>query len=288
MPKILSNDQQGQLERDGHTDAVDILTGEEVGRYRASLERFERNHPEHVAKLESKSEILAPWIVEIAETPRLLDLFEDLFGPNLMIRNMAWRMKKPDGRTFAGWHQDTAAYGANEMTPKYYLGALALSDCGPDDGCIQVIPGSHKGPTLPHQDRDDTASILARGQEITVSFDKSRIAPLALKPGQFALFDPAIIHSSGVNSGQDRRIILLISMIPTFARSITAKPSAMLVRGIDEFHNFAQEPRPEAEGSPEAIAAGERLIRSKAKAVYAKSSVAPKAGYGGARSLLVD
>ncbi len=53
---------------------------------------------------------------------------------------MAWRVKKADGETFAGWHQDSY-YGS---AVPVVLGALALSECGSRQGCLRGIPGSHK------------------------------------------------------------------------------------------------------------------------------------------------
>src|SRR5690349_23358726 len=89
MPKILSAADIEQFERDGFTRPVQVLAPDEVKRYRAKLESFEARYPEHVKKLKSKSHLLAPWIMEIAEHQRILDVFEDLLGPNILCWSMA-------------------------------------------------------------------------------------------------------------------------------------------------------------------------------------------------------
>jgi len=280
MPKVLSREDVEQFEREGHTRAIPVLSPEEVAHYRGCLEGFERRHPEHMKKLKSKSHLLCPWVMEIAEHRRILDVFEDLIGPNILCWSMAWRIKKPDGQTFAGWHQDTA-YGG--VKPLLAFGALALSDCGSREGCLRVIPGSHKWGTLPHTDTEDPLSILARGQYITSDFDKSTIVDLSLRPGEMVVINNAIVHCSGANNGTDRRIMLLVEMMPTEAYHVNMRDSAVLVRGVDTYHHFDVDPRPDAEFSPTAQANWKTAIDRRAKIIFAGSHLAPSEAYGGTR-----
>jgi len=280
MTKILSPADVAQFERDGFTRPIQVLTSEEVKRFRSRLEGFEQRYPEHVKKLKSKSHLLCPWVVEIAEHPRILDVFEDLVGPNILCWSMAWRIKRPDGETFAGWHQDTA-YGG--VKPLLAFGALALSECGAQAGCLRVVPGSHKWDVLPHADTEDPKSILARGQYITVDFDKSNVVDLALRPGEMTVINNAIVHCSGPNMSSDRRIMLLVEMMSTEAYHVNMRDSAMLVRGVDAHHNFDVDPRPDGEFSPTAQANWKRAIDRRAKIIFAGSHLAPSEAYGGTR-----
>jgi non-heme Fe2+,alpha-ketoglutarate-dependent halogenase len=280
MPKVLSEEQIAQFERDGFLPAVPVLTAEEVRYFRGRLESFEERYPEHVKKLKSKSHLLCPWVVELAEHPRILDVFEDLIGPDILCWSMAWRVKKPDGKTFAGWHQDSVYL---PVDPILIFGPLALSQCGPDAGCLRVIPGSHKWGKLPHADTEDPDSILARGQYITAEFDASTAVDLALRPGEMALINNAIVHCSGPNTSNDRRIMVLVEMTPTKARHPGHRESAMLVRGRDTHHHFDEDPRPDAEFSPAAQAAWKRVIDIRGKHIFAGSHLAPSEAYGGVR-----
>ncbi|HLI13849.1 MAG TPA: phytanoyl-CoA dioxygenase family protein [Alphaproteobacteria bacterium] len=280
MPKVLSQEQIERFERDGFLPGIPVLTPEEVRYFRGRLESFERRYPEHVKKLKSKSHLLCPWVVELAEHPRILDVFEDLIGPNILCWSMAWRVKRPDGKTFAGWHQDSVYF---RVDPILIFGPLALSDCGPEAGCLRVIPGSHKWGSLPHEDTEDPDSILARGQYITADFDKSKAVDLALRPGEMALINNTIVHCSGPNTSRDRRIMVLVEMVPTNARHDGFRDSAMLVRGVDTYHNFDEDPRPQEEFSPEAQAAWKRVIDVRAKLIFGNSRLAPSEAYGGVR-----
>src|SRR5579883_2056666 len=138
MPKALSEAQIAHFHREGFLPAVPVLSAEEVARYRKRLEHFEATWPEHRIKLKSKSHLLCPWVDEIAHHPGILDVFEDLLGPDLLCWTMAFRIKNPDRKTFAGWHQDTVY---SRVKPLVVFGALALAECTPEHGCLQAIPG---------------------------------------------------------------------------------------------------------------------------------------------------
>jgi len=140
MPKVLTESQVHEFEQQGFLSPVRAMSTERAAAYRARFESLETRFPGDIKKMKTKSHLLCPWVLDIAEDPHVLDIFEDLIGPNLRCWSMAWRVKKADGETFAGWHQDSA-YGA---ALPVVLGALALSDCGTNNGCLRGIPGSHK------------------------------------------------------------------------------------------------------------------------------------------------
>src|SRR4026207_374866 len=110
MPKVLTQAQIETFERDGCLSPVRAMSAERARYYRERFEALEARVPD-IKKMKTKSHLLAPWVLEIAEDPHVLDIFEDLVGPNLRCWSMAWRVKKADRETFAGWHQ-ASAYGA--------------------------------------------------------------------------------------------------------------------------------------------------------------------------------
>jgi len=189
MPNVLTEAQVRAYERDGCLSPVRAMSAERARHYRAKFEALEARVTD-IKKMKTKSHLLCPWVLEIAEDPYLLDVFEDLIGPNIRCWSMAWRVKKADGETFAGWHQDSS-YGA---ALPVVLGGLALSECGVKQGCLRGIPGSHRWGILEHAEKDDPKSILARGQYITDPFDDSKAVDFELEPGEMVLFDNSLIH----------------------------------------------------------------------------------------------
>lgn len=278
MPKILSADAVRQFEEQGYYAPVPALTAEEVAYFRGRLEAFESKYPRDVTKLKTKAHLLCPWVDEIARHPRILDIYEDLIGPDILCYSMAFRIKNSDGKTFAGWHQDTAY---SPIKPIMVIGALALSDCSVRHGCLRVIPGSHRTGLLPHAEASGSGSILAREQYISVDFDKSNAVDLALKAGEIGLFNADIIHGSGTNDSGERRILLLVEMMPACVEQRTHRDSAMLVRGVDNYRNYDHEPPAKAEFGPDELAAWQRVVDKRAKNVFLGSKLPISEAYGG-------
>ncbi len=276
MPKTLSQIEIDQFHGQGFLSPVPVLSADEVAYFRGCLEAFEAKYPDDRLKLKSKSHLLCPWVEEIARHERVLDVYEDLIGPNILCYSMAFRIKDPDGKTHAGWHQDGAH---NPIRPILVIGALALADCTLDHGGLKVIPGSHKTGILEHTDSGNPDSILTRGQYISEGFDKTTAVDIVLKAGEIGLFNASIIHSSGINRAQDRRIILLVEMMPTHTEIRAHRDSGMLVRGVDTFHNVDIDPPPKAEFGPEELAAWRNTAQKTGKNVFADSPLKPNGVY---------
>jgi hypothetical protein len=279
MPKVLTEAQVRAFEEDGCLWPVRAMSPERARHYRERFEALEARVPD-IKKMKSKSHLLCPWVLDIAEDPHLLDLFEDLIGPNLRCWSMAWRVKQADGATFAGWHQDSY-YGS---AVPVVIGALALSECGAAQGCLRGVPGSHRWGMLRHEESDDPRSILARGQYIVDAFDESKAVDFELAPGEMALFHNSLIHGSATNRGPDRRVLLLVEMLPTWARPARIRQAAMLVRGIDTVGNFDDEPRPDGEFTPTSLANWQRVVDARARLIFEDSRYGPSEAFGGKRA----
>src|SRR5437870_9204284 len=267
VPKVLTDTQVQSFQRAGFLSRGRAMSAERARQYRERFESLEARVPD-IKKMKTKSHLLCPWVLEIA------------VGPNLRCWSMAWRVKKADGETFAGWHQDSY-YGS---AVPVVLGALALSECGSQQGCLRGIPGSHKWGILRHEETDDPRSILARGQYITEPFDESAAVDFALRPGEMAMFDNSLIHGSGTNFGPDRRFLLLVEMLPTWAKPPRVRQPAMLVRGTDTTGKFDDEPRPDGEWTEQALANWSSVVNSRSKLIFEDSKIGPSEAYGGKRA----
>jgi hypothetical protein len=274
MPKVLSEAACRAFDRNGYHPPRRAMSERDAARYRAELERFERERPADVHRLDQGASLLCPWIDAFTRHPGLLDPIEDLLGPNLLVWGVSLRNKNPDGKTFAGWHQDTAYC---DIKPIVVIAVLALSDCSEKAGCLRVIPGSHRWDVLPHKEHFGTDSLLTREQTIDAAFDTSGAVSLPMKAGEFVCINNAICHSSGPNRSADRRIIFLVEYVPTHAYQHEPRESAMLVRGQDAFGNFDVDPRPATEMSSEAVEAWERKVEIQASVLYRGAARPPRA-----------
>jgi ectoine hydroxylase-related dioxygenase (phytanoyl-CoA dioxygenase family) len=274
MPKILSAAQIQAFERDGFVTPVRAISAERARYYRQCLEDFEAAFPDDRLKLDQKAHMICPWVDEMIREPAILDATEDLVGPDILCWGTSLRAKAADGRTFAGWHQDTAY---SDVKPIVVIVALALSPAGPENGCIRGVPGSHLGPLLPHKEAFKTDSLLSREQYIDAPFDQSAAVDFALDPGEAAFFNNAIIHGSNPNFGSDRRILFLIEMIPTRAHQQSPRESAVLVRGRDAYGNFDVDPRPRHLMGAAELAAWRRAVEIQASVLFRGAERPPRA-----------
>lgn len=82
---------------------------------------------------------------------------------------------------------------------------VAFTEVTPENGYMQVIPGSHKIDQLPHVDTFHKDNLLSRGQEIAVEVDRSKAVGLALHAGEMSLHHIKLVHGSNANCTADHR-----------------------------------------------------------------------------------
>jgi hypothetical protein len=89
-----------------------------------------------------------------------------------------------------------------------------------------------------------------------------------VRAGQFSLHHTHLIHCSGPNRSNDRRIGLGISYIPTQVRCTSeTRLTAMLVRGTDRHGHFDHERRPQVDDGE-----AERAFHAEAVARFRQSN----------------
>ena len=275
MGKILTRAQIDFWHENGYLEPVRFAPEEAMAGCVARLETFERDYPEHVPKLDVKAHLLCGWANELVQCPMLLDVMEDLLGPNLLLTGAAFRIKPPDGRTFAEWHQDSYVAA---IKPFFCTATLALSEYSAENGCLRVIPGSHRWGTLPMSDTGDENSILSRPYRVTSEFDETQAVDVLMRPGELTLQHDHTIHGSRPNRSNARRIGLLADFTTPDARKESeARESAILVRGVDDYGYWAADETFDGEMGEAALAAWERGAGAYVSNYYRGSEAAPKA-----------
>src|SRR5262249_11321632 len=249
MGKALSQSGIEQYARDGYYFPVQVLTTDEARRYRERLERAERalgGPLRRVYRIQPR--LLFAWPADLVRLPTILDAVEDVIGPDILCWNTSFFTKEEKSPGFVSWHQDATYWGLSE--PNVVTAWVAFTDSVPANGNMRVIPASHRAP-LTHADTFHPDNLLSRGQEITVEVDEAQAVDITLRAGEMSLHHVLLVHGSGANPTEDRRIGFAIRYIPTCVRQ-TAGPrdSATLVRGQDLFGHFEPEPRPEADLDP--------------------------------------
>jgi len=129
--------------------------------------------------------------------PRLLDAAEQFTGPNIKSIHCMLINKPPgvDGRH--PLHQDLL-YFPFRPADRIVAAWTALEPCTRENGCLVVVPGTHRGELLPHENPDWEWVNLAYFGAKGVGAHPERVH-LRMEPGDTVFFHPVLIHGSGHN-----------------------------------------------------------------------------------------
>lgn len=176
---------------------------------------------------------LDPLFWDFCQDSPLVDLAVDLLGPNIRFREALVNFKWARGGQAVRWHQDFPFYPLTNRSVAQFL--VCLDDVGPEQGPLQVVPGSHKGPFYDHYDRDGNwLGYIEDCQLATASLDTA--VELTGTAGMVTVHDCATLHASGPNLSARGRPLLIVTYCACDAMAYTAVayPSShckMVVRG---------------------------------------------------------
>jgi non-heme Fe2+,alpha-ketoglutarate-dependent halogenase len=267
MSTRLSSAAIERYERDGYYCPVRVLSAEDARWYRDRLEEVERDLGGPLRGVyRVKPHLLFTWLAALVRHPAILDAVEDVIGPDILCWNTSFFTKEARSPGFVSWHQDATYWGLSE--PDVVTAWVAFTESTPRNGNMRVVPGSHRT-LVPHVDTFHPDNLLSRGQEIAVAVDEAQAADIILEPGEMSLHHVMIVHGSGANPSDDRRIGFAIRYLPTRVRQVAGpRDSATLVRGTDAFGHFEREPRPEADLDPAMLALHAEISDRQAKILY--------------------
>lgn len=133
----------------------------------------------------------------IALHPQLLSIAEQLLGDKpVLVQDMAM-LKPPTGGGEKPWHQDMA-YGTLAYRKAVVGVWIALDEAGLDNGCMHVIPRSHREGATPHY-------AIRDWQLCDASVPVERDIAVPLQPGGALFFHGLLYHGTPNNRSAKRR-----------------------------------------------------------------------------------
>jgi hypothetical protein len=249
--KILSAQQVTQYHDEGATHPVRVFSRERAAQYLAALEEGEKRFGDDFAKvLRTKAHLSLKWVDELIHDPAVLDAVDDIIGPDIRLYNLTVWIKNARDAAFVGWHQDSTYF---PLDPAVQITAwVALTDSVEENGNVKYVARSHKLGQLRHEEAIGKGSLLSKGQHIVEPFDSSDVRCINLQPGEMSLHHTRLVHYSEPNNSSRRRIGLGASYIPTSVRCTgTVRHTAGVVRGVDRYGHFDDEPRLRFDFDPE-------------------------------------
>lgn len=234
--KLLTHEQLERYDRDGIVAPVALLTTDEVDRFRSAVEEMEsfaggRLRPGQTKQLHLHHR----WAYDLALHPSILDAVEDILGPNILVHDTSLFAKHPRDEKYVSWHQD--GYYAKLSAARFVSAWVALSDSVPENGCLRVLVGSHRE-EYPHHEQPSPDNMLGTGMTVDIPIDESRVRDVVLRPGEISLHHVNIVHGSGRNRSDRKRVGFAIRYVAPDVCQQAPHHAVLLARGRDDHGHY--------------------------------------------------
>ena len=233
MPN-LSDQQINFYNEKGYVAPIDVLSKQEASEIRYEIEIIEKKWPDALKGIgRIYVHLISPVFNKLCLNEKILDAVESIIGKNILICGTTLFIKNPNEHGFVSFHQDAKYIG---LEPHNWVTAwIAITDANEENGCMRMWSGSHKDNLQNHSEKFDDGNLLTRGQTVeNVPIDKT--SPVVLRAGQMSLHHPTIVHGSGLNKSNDRRIGFVIqSYIGSNVEQVLGQMFVQQARGDDKF-----------------------------------------------------
>lgn len=208
MTKV-TPEQVERYRRDGVLSPLPVLDAEKVAACRATLEELEQHLPD--PKRIPNPHLTFRWAWDLATDPAVLDAVESILGPDLLIQTTMVLTKPAGDPGVIAWHQDGTRSGQHRAPNT--TAWIALWDSTPENGCVRMVPGSHRNAILPHVQSSDEHDMRFNSDEVAVEVDEAQAMDVALRAGEMSLHHSNIIHSSKANGSAKRRTGYIVRFV---------------------------------------------------------------------------
>jgi len=231
---FLSPAQLKQYKDEGYVSPIDALSKDEALEIREEIELIEKKWPKELEGLgRNYIHLISPIFDKVSHNPKILDAVESIIGRDILICGTTLFIKNPNEKGFVSFHQDAKYIG---LEPHNWVTAwIAVTDANEENGCMRMWSRSHKDELKYHNQKFDENNLLTRGQTVE-NVPIKETTPVILKAGQMSLHHPTIVHGSGLNRSNDRRIGFVIqSYIGSNVNQVLGKMYVQQARGKDNY-----------------------------------------------------
>ncbi len=225
----LTEAQVAAYRRDGYLAVPGLIEPERIAELRRVTEAFvERSRavtrsddvfdldPRHRADAPVLRRIKNPadhhplyrWVAFESPIP---DVVAELIGPDLRFHHSKLNLKGSHVGAPVEWHQDAAFYP--HSNDDVLAVGLLLDDATAENGCLAVLPGSHRGPVYEHYDAAGRFVGCMRPADVArlEAAEGARTRLLALPAGSIHIHHYRLVHWSAPNASPAERRLLINS-----------------------------------------------------------------------------
>lgn len=223
---MITEEQKAAFWRDGFVVLPDAVTPEQLEAMRGRLDTWvneSRAHQEPYgepcldgkARFDMGAEHTAanPALRRVNNPSEVSDEFGDvmrgsamtemvcgLVGPNLKFHHCKINLKLSGSQTEVGYHQDFAY--TPHTNDDVVTALLLLDDMTPENGCLTVVPGSHRGPVYSLFEGERFSGSIA--PDATEQLKRSQVQILG-PAGSVCLMHTRLVHGSDANRSERPR-----------------------------------------------------------------------------------
>lgn len=165
-----------------------------------------------------------------AANPKILDIVEKLIGPDIKLFGSQCFMKPPGGIE-KPYHQDSAYFTIEPLS--LVTCWIAIDNVTVENGCMWVVPGSHRGELHDHSQPWDLGGRMDM-QIPDEKIPRDREQPITLTAGSCSFHHSKLLHRSGPNhTGTPRRgfAVHYMSARSKWTHPTKPQPQYALLRG---------------------------------------------------------
>ena len=142
---MLSDEEVARYHENGYVTPGFRLSESQIESIRERHRELLQKHPEFSNYCPS---LLAydRGFLDVAKNNEILDMVAQLIGPDVALWNSSFFAKPAGGGHATPWHQDGEYWPIRPLATCTVW--IALDPATPENGCLEVIPGSHKKQTL--------------------------------------------------------------------------------------------------------------------------------------------
>ncbi len=144
---------------------------------------------------------------QFAQDERVLTLIEEIVKPGISIYSGKLTAKLPNSEDICHWHQDDAYYNGQAPSDTRMSTWIPLLDTNEENGCMWVVPGSHKGGVVKHGQFGGQCPKAMGPADLM--FDDA--IPCPVKMGDILLFSATLWHHSKGNQTDLVRRAFIVS-----------------------------------------------------------------------------
>jgi ectoine hydroxylase-related dioxygenase (phytanoyl-CoA dioxygenase family) len=231
------------------------LPRERVDALRGALDELIRNNPgvrpeklvsAHIEGDNGEGVRGSAAFLALAMDPQIVELVSGVIGDDVVLWGCHVFCKPAAEGYETPWHQDGHYWPIRPLANCTVW--VALEESTRENGCLRVIPRSHRDRVLHEHLHEDRSDLTLNQRMADGTFDEALAVDLELQPGQMSLHDVYMIHGAAANTSAKRRTGVALRYMPAtsvFERDLRpadgqtgvavnfAKRPLWLLRGVD-------------------------------------------------------